>query len=61
MRSAASNAGNMGVAQGMDVLIDLAESLHSRRDIGLPRIIPPIRMVSCELYNLNLYCCITNK
>jgi Glycosyltransferase len=27
-------AGNMGVAQGMDVLIDLAERLHSRRDIG---------------------------
>lgn len=27
-------AGNMGVAQGMDVLIDLAEQLHSRRDIG---------------------------
>jgi len=28
-------AGNMGVAQGMDVLIDLAERLRSRRDIGL--------------------------
>lgn len=27
-------AGNMGVAQGMDVLIELAERLHSRRDIG---------------------------
>ena len=27
-------AGNMGVAQGMDVLIDLAERLHHRRDIG---------------------------
>lgn len=27
-------AGNMGVAQGMDVLIDLAERLRSRRDIG---------------------------
>ena len=27
-------AGNMGVAQGMDVLIDLAERLHSRCDIG---------------------------
>lgn len=27
-------AGNMGVAQGMNVLIDLAERLHHRRDIG---------------------------
>lgn len=27
-------AGNMGVAQGMDVLLDLAERLHQRRDIG---------------------------
>jgi glycosyltransferase involved in cell wall biosynthesis len=27
-------AGNMGVAQGMDVLIDLAEHLQGRRDIG---------------------------
>lgn len=27
-------AGNMGVAQGMDVLIDLAERLRSRTDIG---------------------------
>ncbi|MDO8261601.1 MAG: glycosyltransferase [Gallionella sp.] len=27
-------AGNMGVAQGMDILIDLAERLRSRRDIG---------------------------
>lgn len=27
-------AGNMGVAQGMDVLIDLAERLRGRRDIG---------------------------
>lgn len=27
-------AGNMGVAQGMDVYIDLAESLRDRRDIG---------------------------
>jgi len=27
-------AGNMGIAQGMDVLIDLAERLQSRRDIG---------------------------
>jgi glycosyltransferase involved in cell wall biosynthesis len=27
-------AGNMGVAQGMDVLIDLAERLRDRRDIG---------------------------
>ena len=27
-------AGNMGVAQGMDVLIDLAERLSSRRDLG---------------------------
>ncbi|TSA37969.1 MAG: glycosyltransferase WbuB [Methylococcaceae bacterium] len=27
-------AGNMGVAQGMGILIDLAERLHSRRDIG---------------------------
>jgi glycosyltransferase involved in cell wall biosynthesis len=27
-------AGNMGVAQGMDVLIDLAEHLIGRRDIG---------------------------
>jgi glycosyltransferase involved in cell wall biosynthesis len=27
-------AGNMGVAQGMDVLIDLAERLRSQRDIG---------------------------
>lgn len=27
-------AGNMGVAQGMDILIDLAERLYTRRDIG---------------------------
>lgn len=27
-------AGNMGVAQGMDILIDLAEKLSRRRDIG---------------------------
>ena len=27
-------AGNMGVAQGMGILIDLAERLHSRSDIG---------------------------
>lgn len=27
-------AGNMGVAQGMDVLIDLAEHLRSREDVG---------------------------
>lgn len=27
-------AGNMGVAQGMDVLLDLAERMCSRRDIG---------------------------
>jgi glycosyltransferase involved in cell wall biosynthesis len=27
-------AGNMGVAQGMDVLIDLADRLRSRQDIG---------------------------
>lgn len=27
-------AGNMGVAQGMDIYIDLAESLQDRRDIG---------------------------
>jgi glycosyltransferase involved in cell wall biosynthesis len=27
-------AGNMGVAQGMDVLLDLAERLRSRKDIG---------------------------
>jgi len=27
-------AGNMGVAQGMGVLLDLAESLHDRTDIG---------------------------
>lgn len=27
-------AGNMGVAQGMDILLDLAQSLHARRDIG---------------------------
>lgn len=27
-------AGNMGVAQGMDILIDLAECLRNRRDIG---------------------------
>ena len=27
-------AGNMGVAQGMDVLIDLAERLQNRQDIG---------------------------
>jgi glycosyltransferase involved in cell wall biosynthesis len=27
-------AGNMGVAQGMGVLVDLAERLHSRADIG---------------------------
>lgn len=26
--------GNMGVAQGMDILIDLAESLRNRRDFG---------------------------
>ena len=35
MCNAASSApGNMGVAQGMDVLLDLAERLHHRRDIG---------------------------
>ncbi len=34
MCSAASIAGNMGVAQGMDVLIGFAERLHDRRDIG---------------------------
>lgn len=28
-------AGNMGVAQGMDILLDLAESLRPRTDIGL--------------------------
>lgn len=27
-------AGNMGVAQGMDILLDLAENLHSRPDLG---------------------------
>lgn len=27
-------AGNMGVAQGMDILLDLAEKLHSRTDVG---------------------------
>lgn len=27
-------AGNMGIAQGMDILIDLAEKLKDRRDIG---------------------------
>lgn len=27
-------AGNMGVAQGMDILLDLAERLHSRTDVG---------------------------
>jgi glycosyltransferase involved in cell wall biosynthesis len=27
-------AGNMGVAQGMDILIDLAEKLHHRTDVG---------------------------
>jgi glycosyltransferase involved in cell wall biosynthesis len=27
-------AGNMGVAQGMDIIVDLAERLRSRRDIG---------------------------
>lgn len=27
-------AGNMGVAQGMDILLDLAEKLHDRRDVG---------------------------
>ncbi|TLU82014.1 MAG: glycosyltransferase family 4 protein [Chlorobium sp.] len=27
-------AGNMGVAQGMDVLLDLAENLQGRKDIG---------------------------
>ena len=27
-------AGNMGVAQGMDILLDLAEGLHDRDDIG---------------------------
>ena len=28
-------AGNMGVAQGMDILLDLAERLRSRPDVGL--------------------------
>jgi glycosyltransferase involved in cell wall biosynthesis len=27
-------AGNMGVAQGMDILLDLAEKLHHRMDVG---------------------------
>jgi len=27
-------AGNMGVAQGMDILLDLAEILHGRTDVG---------------------------
>jgi glycosyltransferase involved in cell wall biosynthesis len=27
-------AGNMGIAQGMDILIDLAEKLHDRDDVG---------------------------
>jgi glycosyltransferase involved in cell wall biosynthesis len=27
-------AGNMGVAQGMDILLDLAEKLRSRQDVG---------------------------
>jgi glycosyltransferase involved in cell wall biosynthesis len=27
-------AGNMGVAQGMDILLDLAEQLHDRADVG---------------------------
>jgi glycosyltransferase involved in cell wall biosynthesis len=27
-------AGNMGVAQGMDILLDIAEQLHSRADVG---------------------------
>ena len=27
-------AGNMGIAQGMDILLDLAEKLHYRSDIG---------------------------
>lgn len=27
-------AGNMGVAQGMDILLDLAEKLRSRREVG---------------------------
>ncbi len=27
-------AGNMGVAQGMDILLDLAEKLHHRTDVG---------------------------
>lgn len=27
-------AGNMGIAQGMDILIDLAERMQARRDIG---------------------------
>ena len=27
-------AGNMGVAQGMDILLDLAERLHHRKDVG---------------------------
>jgi glycosyltransferase involved in cell wall biosynthesis len=27
-------AGNMGVAQGMDILLDLAEQLRGRRDVG---------------------------
>jgi glycosyltransferase involved in cell wall biosynthesis len=35
MCNAASSApGNMGVAQGMDVLLDLDERLHHRHDIG---------------------------
>lgn len=28
-------AGNMGVAQGMDILLDLAEKMRSRSDVGL--------------------------
>lgn len=27
-------AGNMGIAQGMDILLDLAEKLHDRHDVG---------------------------
>ena len=27
-------AGNMGIAQGMDILLDLAEKLHHRTDVG---------------------------
>lgn len=46
--------GNMGVAQGMDILIDLAESLRNRRDIGFLFVgrgsdVPRLRASAAEL------------